>query len=196
VVAPDPPARATRRQLLAGAGAAAVGLSGCSVAQDRTVRVGLLGSPARLADIRLLNNALSLEFRTIAAYTAGIPHLEGPIRRSAVQFLHEELSHMARLESLIRRTGGLPFGRQDSYSYGHAGPGGPPHSTPRQVLLLLHALEQAQLSTYLQAIPQLAPGPVRGDIAAILANQAQHIAILRSALGLEAVPAALVNGGE
>jgi hypothetical protein len=171
-------------------------LSGCSVAQDRTVRVGLLAPPVRISDIRLLNNSLSLEFRTIAAYTAGIPHLEGPVRRSAVQFLHEELSHMARLESLIRRTGGEPFGRQDSYGYGHQGPGGPPHNTPREVLVLLHALEQTQLSTYLQAIPQLAPGPVRGDVAAILANQAQHISILRSALGLDPVPYGLVTGGE
>jgi hypothetical protein len=193
---PNPPAPATRRQLLAGTGAAALALSGCTVAPDRTVRVGLLAPPTRISDIKLLNTSLSLEFRTISAYTAGIPHLEGPIRRSAVQFLHEELSHMARLESLIRRTGGLPFGRQDSYGYGHQGSGGPPHSTPREVLLLLHALEQAQLAAYLQAIPQLAPGPVRGDVAAILANQAQHIAILRAALGLKAVPAALVNGGE
>jgi hypothetical protein len=196
VVEPHPPAPATRRQLLAGTGAAALALSGCSVAQDRTVRVGRLAPPVRLNDIKLLNNSLSLEFRTVSAYTAGIPHLEGPIRRSAVQFLHQELSHMARLESLIRRAGGLPFGRQDSYSYGHRGPGGPPHSTPREVLLLLHSLEQTQLSAYLEAIPQLAPGPVRGDIAAILANQAQHISMLRSALGLDPVPYGLVNGGE
>jgi hypothetical protein len=163
---------------------------------DRTVRVGLLAPPARVNDIKLLNNSLGLEFRTIAAYTAGIPHLEGPVRRAAVQFLREELSHMARLEALIRRAGGTPFGRQDSYGYGHQGPGGPPHGNSHDVLVLLHALEQSQLSAYLQAIPQLAPGPVRGDIAAILANQAQHVSILRSALGLNPVPAALVNGGE
>lgn len=159
------------------------------------MRVGLLGPPARLSDIRLLNNSLSLEFRTIAAYTAGISHLVGPVRRSAVQFLRDELSHMARLESLIRRAGGIPFGRQDSYSFG-GHPGGPPHGTPREVLLLLHALEQTELAVYLDAIPQLAPGPVRGDIAAIAANQAQHISILRTALGLDPVPYALVNGGE
>jgi hypothetical protein len=183
--------------VLAGSGAVALALSGCSVGTaDRTVRVGLLASSARIDDIKLLNNSLSIEFRAIAAYTAGIPHLAGSVRRSAVQFLHQELSHMARLEALIRRIGGTPFGRQDSYSYGHKGPGGPPHSTSHDVLLLLHALEQSQLSAYLQAIPQLAPGPVRGDIAAIAANQAQHISILRSALGLDPVPFALVNGGE
>lgn len=195
MVTPQAPAPATRRQVLVASGAAALALSGCSTVEDRTVRVGLLGPPARLSDIKLLNNSLSLEFRTIAAYTAGIPHLVGPIRRSAVQFLHEELSHMARLEALIRRTGGIPFGRQDSYSFG-GHHGGPPHSTPHEVLRLLHALEQAQLAAYFEAIPQLAAGPVRGDIAAIAANQAQHISILRAALGLAPVPYAMVNGAE
>jgi hypothetical protein len=187
---------ATRRQLLAGSAAAAAAMTGCTAVPDRTVRVGLLAPSARLSDVKLLNDALGLEYRVVAAYTAGIPHLVGPIRRSAVQFLREELSHMARLEALIKRAGGIPYGRQDSYSYGHKGPGGPPHATSHEVVVLLHSLEQTQLSAYLQAIPELAPGPVRGEIAAILANQAQHISILRSALGLDPVPYALVNGGE
>jgi hypothetical protein len=171
-----------------------VALAGCSAAQQHTVRVGLLAPPARHRDVVLLNNSLSLEFRTIAAYTAGIPMLSGSVRRAAVQFLQQELSHMTRLEALVKRAGGLPFGRQDSYDFGR--PGGPPHSTQREVLVLLHALEQAQLAAYLHAIPRLAPGPVRAELAAILTDQAQHVSVLRAALGLAPVPLALVTGTE
>jgi hypothetical protein len=154
----------------------------------------MLGPGPRHEDIDLLNRSLGLEFRTIAAYTAGIPHLTGRYRRAAVGFLQQELSHMARLGALVKRAGGKPFGRADSYDFGH--PGGPPHATARDVLVLLHALEQTQLAAYLDAIPLLAPGPVRGDVAAILADQAQHISVLRAALGLQAIPSALVTGTE
>jgi hypothetical protein len=171
-----------------------VALAGCSAAETRTVRVGRLPPAARAADIDLLHTSMSLEFRTIAAYTAGIPLLSGSIKRSAVQFLHQELSHMARLGTLVKRAGGKPYGRADSYDFGH--PGGPPHASARDILVLLHSLETAQLAAYLHAIPRLAPGPVRGDVAAILADQAQHIAVLRTALGLAPVPAAFVDPGE
>jgi hypothetical protein len=190
---------ASRRQLLAASGAAlasgtALALAGCSAQQDHTVRVGLLAPPARQRDILMMHRSLSLEFRTVAAYTAGIPQLSGSIRRSAVQFLHQELSHMTRLGALVKRAGGKPYGRADSYDFGH--PGGPPHATERDILVLLHALERAQVTEYLAAIPQLAPGPVRAEFGAMLTDQAQHISVLREALGLPPVPFALVNGAE
>ena len=52
------------------------------------------------------------------------------------------------------------------------------------MLALLHRLERAQIAAYLDAIPQLSPGPVRAAVASILANDAQHLAVLRLTQGL------------
>jgi hypothetical protein len=62
------------------------------------------------------------------------------------------------------------------------------------VLALLHSLESVQIANYLAVIPKLAPGPVRAAVASILANDAQHIAILRLAQGEPALPSAFVTG--
>jgi hypothetical protein len=62
------------------------------------------------------------------------------------------------------------------------------------VLALLKRLEQAQLRAYLDAIPQLSGGKVRAAVAAIYANDAQHLALLRWQTGEAPAPAALVTG--
>ncbi len=64
------------------------------------------------------------------------------------------------------------------------------------MLALLHQVEAAQIAAYLAALPNLAPAVVRRSVAAILANDAQHVAVVRAALGQPAVPSALVTGRE
>ena len=51
-----------------------------------------------------------------------------------------------------------------------------------------------QISAYLGAIARLAPGEVKQSIAAIMANDAQHVAVVRAGLGQPAVPSAFVTG--
>ena len=62
--------------------------------------------------------------------------------------------------------------------------------------MLLHAVEQAQIAAYLNAIPRLEPGVVKQQVASILANDAQHVAVVRAALGRPAIPSAFVTGRE
>jgi hypothetical protein len=66
----------------------------------------------------------------------------------------------------------------------------------RDVLLLLHGIEQAQVAGYLKAITALSPGKLRAAAAAILANHAQQMSMLRLALGLPPVPSAFVTAHE
>ena len=66
----------------------------------------------------------------------------------------------------------------------------------QEVLKLLHSLERDQIGAYLHAIPRLKPGPVRAAAASILASDAQHIAILRLAQGLEPAPSPFVTAAE
>jgi hypothetical protein len=182
------------RRALLGAATTALGsgvalvLAGCG-AGDRTgaKSVHKAKPPVRHADIALLMALLDLERHTVAAYTAGLPLLSHPDARTAKQFLNEELQHTGELIALIKAAGGEAAPRFGAYDLGQPADGA-------AVLALLHGLERAQVSAYLEAIPKLSPGPVRAAAATVLASDAQHLAVLRSAQGLAPMPSAFLTG--
>ena len=186
---------ASRRALLSAAGAtlagtAALGLAACGrKAKTGHQSVKKVAAPIQRLDVQILEQLLDLERRTVAAYIAGIPLLSHPDAKTAKQFLDEELAHTGELLSLIKAAGGKGPVRTASYELGHPGNGA-------EVLALLHGLERAQIAAYLKAIPRLQPAPVRAAVASILANDAQHIAIIRMAQGMTAIPSAFVTGSE
>ena len=137
----------------------------------------------------ILNGLLDTEHKAIAAYTAGIPLLAQPTAKAGQLFLNDELSHAGDLAGLVREAGGKPVKPAPSYPLGH------PRNS-EEVLMLLHAVERAQIAAYLNAIPRLEPGVVKQQVASILANDAQHVAVVRAALGQTAIPSAFVTGRE
>ncbi len=189
------PSGRSRRALLGGAtaalaGAASLAVGGCGSQADTGAHSVRLARPrVRHADITLLEGLLDLERHTVAAYIAGIPLLGRDDAKTAKQFLDEELQHTGELISLIKAAGGHAPVRRAPFDLGHpAGATG--------VLELLHGLERAQIVTYLDAIPRLAPGPVRAAAATILASDAQHIALLRQAQGKPALAGPFVTGAQ
>ena len=104
-------------------------------------------------------------------------------------FLNDELVHAGALAGLIHAAGAKPIKPAPSYDLGHP-------RTSREVLALLHEVEQAQITAYLAALPRLAPASVKQSVASILANDAQHVTVVRAALGQPAVPSAFVTGRE
>jgi hypothetical protein len=140
-------------------------------------------------DVLALDDLLILERRAIAAYTAGIPVLVGRQRVIAIAFLRQELEHAGTLVTEVSRAGGSFTKRAQSYQLGN--PNG-----PRGVLELLHEVERAEIAGYLDAIERLSSGRLRATAASILADQAQHVAVLRAALGQPPIPSAFVGGGE
>jgi len=183
--------RSRRKLLLAAgasvAGAGSVAFAGCGSSSLRVkVRNGAKVAPG---DIEILNGLLDLEHHAIAGYAAGIPLLRPPAARAAKQFLAQELAHALALSDLVKRAGAKA--RKPSASYDLGDP-----RTGAEVLALLHRLERAQLTAYLEMIPALSPGRVRSAVAAIFANDAQHVSVLRAHLGRAAVPAAFVTGAE
>ncbi len=179
----------SRRRLLltAGAGLAGAVLAGCG---SQSIRQQVHNSePALSTDVDLLNSLLHIEHVGIAAYTAGIPLLAQPTAKAGQLFLNDELSHAGDLAGLVREAGGKPIKPAPSYALGHP-------RTSEEVLMLLHAVERAQITAYLNAIPRLEPGVVKQQVASILANDAQHVAVVRAALGQPAIPSALVTGRE
>jgi hypothetical protein len=180
--------RRSRRQLLLGGAGGALALAGCGGSRLREQVRG--GTDVAAADVGILNGLLDLEYHAIAAYSAGIPLLHpADGGRAAKQFLGQELAHAVALQDLVRKAKGKPAKPRASYDLGSP-------RNAQEVLLVLHKLENDQLTAYLEMIPLLAPGKVRSAVAAIFANDAQHIAVLRSRLGQAPVPQPIVTGRE
>ena len=104
-------------------------------------------------------------------------------------FLNDEISHAGDLAGLIRAAGGKPIKPAPSYALGHP-------RTSEEVLMLLHSVENAQIAGLPGRDPRLEPGVVKQQVASILANDAQHVAVVRAALGQPAIPSAFVTGRE
>ena len=192
----SPPAGAapnTRRALLGGAaaGAAAAGavvlLSACGSHAHQPVVVST-PSERNAADIEILNQLLDLEYKAIAAYTAGTPLLSGSAHDAAKQFLVQELYHASKLYSMITTAHGTPIKQRANYQLGSP-------RTHEDVLRLLQGLERAQITAYLAAVPAVSLASARSVLAAILANDAQHDVILRAELRLRPLTGAFVLAG-
>jgi ferritin-like protein len=186
---------ASRRGLLKAAGTAAAGgaalvLTACGGSHNSSAQTTTTGGPVQSSgDADLLNSLLDLEHLGIAAYTAGIPLLSPAGRKDGQLFLTQELSHSGELAGLVHQAGGKPHKGRETYDLGHP-------RTADDVLRLLHRIERAQIAAYLDAIPRVSLGSTRAALAAVLANDAQHIAVLRLMLGRRPIPAAIVNGHE
>jgi hypothetical protein len=179
----------SRRGLLraAGAGLAGAILAGCG---SQSIRAQVQNSrPVLHSDVDLLNRLLHLEHVAIAAYTAGIPLLAPATHKAGQLFLNDEISHAGDIAGLVRAAGGKPIKPAPSYALGHP-------RTSQEVLTLLHNVENMQIAAYVDAIAVLEPGTLKQQVASILANDAQHLAVVRAALGQPAIPSAFVTGRE
>jgi Ferritin-like domain len=185
------PARSvSRRQLLGASGAAgsAVLLAACGGSSKQPPAL----APAKVGatDAAILNDLLRVEYYAATAYVAGVPLLSSHNRRLAVRFLNQELSHIDELTNLVR-SANVPLAPEaGSYDLG-----GEPRSAT-DLLELFHRVERLTIRAYLEAIPKFSSGAVRASAVSILANEAQHVSIVRRNLGLTPVPAAVVSAAE
>jgi hypothetical protein len=176
----------TRRRLLssAAAGAAAlwtVSLAGCGSAaraRRRTPQITAPAPPPATPEVAALNAALAAEQQAIAFYTAVTPLLSGSAQRAASRFLAQDLEHAGELRALVALAGGIAHNPPANPQLGLG-------SAPGRdaILASLRDLEQAQIDAYLRAIPVVKAGYRRQSVAAMLANDAQHVAILRAEAG-------------
>lgn len=186
MIGPEPAGAATRRTLLKASVAGLGGLGGAALtgcAPKLRVRVP---PEAVASDVALLNHALALEQRTIAAYTAVAPLLGGVASTAAGRFLDQELLHAGELRKQISAVGGRAHNPLTRYDFGKPG-------SHTALLALLHDLERRQIATYLHAIPRVHSPEVRQSLASILANDAQHLLVLRDEQGITAMPGPLVT---
>jgi len=191
-----PPDDRSRRAFLRNAGIGLAGgssllISACGGSGKAKPKLIAGSDPAavRHADISIMNGVLDLEYTAIGAYIAGIPLLSGHARAAAAQFLGHELSHASKLQSTIKGAGGKPH--PQPASYGLTSP-----KNAAQVLDMLNTAESSLVEAYLTAIPKLMPGWLRAVAAGILANEGQHISVLKALQGRRPVPSAFVTASE
>lgn len=162
----------------------------------------LSGSSIALAgdknkDIATMNVALGLEHQAIAAYTAGAETklLSDGVLKVAVKFMDQHKQHRDALASTIKKLGGKPVEAQSKYDVVAIakGVGVTSITTEKDVITLAMKLEDQATKAYLGAIPTFENKDVVKAAASIMADEAQHTAILRSALGEDPVPQAFVG---
>jgi hypothetical protein len=148
--------------------------------------------PDKEGDSQILNNILARQIAVVDAYDASLGALSGYRLALARELRAQEQEHVDAIVEALRKIGG------------EADPSDEAVSTPvlrgeAEHLAFLAELEGRTIELELGAISSLTAPGARTTLATILANQAQHLVLLRRALGatpLQAVPSAFENGTE
>jgi hypothetical protein len=177
--------RAARRALLLAAFLvlAAVALGAC----------GSDGSPSATdpeRDARVLNEILGRQSAAVAAYDQVLPRLRGADLASAQQFRAQEQEHVDATTKTLRGIGGEADPPAETIEADDL-------NTRADSLEFLYEMESATLDAELSAVGKLTVDWPRPLIASMAANQAQHLVLLRRALGAEPseeIPSAFETG--
>ena len=183
------------RITLGGAGAVilvvAVLLSGCgSSTTTATEAASTRPAPKQSPDAEALNKVLARQEGAVAAYAKVIPHLAPRLARMASYFRAQEQEHVDAVIKALRGIEAPAVAAPEEIESGEL-------KTDEERLVFLYEVEAATIDEELSAISKLeAPWP-RSLLASTVADQAQHLTLLRQALGagpLASVPAPFENG--
>jgi Ferritin-like domain len=170
---------------LTAAGLVAAGLAACGGGGEATPTV-----VDKAADAELMNEVLGRQTAAVGAYEAVLPGLSGRDLALARKFRAQEQEHVDAIVKVLRGLGAAAEPQAETIEVSG-------RRSPAQRLEFLYELESATIDLELSTISKLtAPWPP-ALLGAIVANQAQHLALLRRALGakpLETVPDAFENG--
>jgi hypothetical protein len=142
------------------------------------------------ADADLLNHVLGRQEAAIAAYGQVIPKLAPRLARMAAYFRAQEQEHV---DAVLKAMRGLKSAAEPSEEEIEVGP----TKTDRERLEFLYEVESATIDEELSAIASLEASWPRSLLASTVADQAQHLTLLRRALGagpLASVPVPFENG--
>jgi hypothetical protein len=161
--------------------------SGGPTAQD--VAAPTPSSP-QTADAALLDAVLARQEAAVHAYAAVIPHLAPKLAQMAAYFRAQEQEHLDATTKALRGLGAPVEGTTEPIEAGEM-------HTDRERLEFLYEVEGATIDEELSAISKLEASWPRSLLASTVGNQAQHLTLLRRALGagpLASVPAPFENG--
>lgn len=131
----------------------------------------------KAADVAILNDALADELTAVAALDRALPLLGGGTLAAVREFRGQDQAHVDALTKAIRGLGGETEAEATE-------PEAPGPRSWAEALSLAYEAENAALAQDLDAPSRLQASAPRAVTAAIAANHAQHLAILRQALGV------------
>ena len=188
-------AEATRRDalrrgvLVGGAAFSAAALPGL-VAAGRA-----LGQEADTSsgDAGLVEGTINFEQEAVLVYKTGAESgILGPTASVAKLFQSQEQQHADLLIKTIKRLGAPP----PPLPLPEDVPGLSEVKTEQQFLAFAVKLENQAIATYSDAIMNLQDPALMKPMAQIMANEGQHLVVLRQALGSDPVPSATPTGLE
>lgn len=139
-------------------------------------------------DTELLNNALQLEQMAVAGYAAAVAALTDPdARELATTFRRQEQEHLDAITAAVKQLKGTPVKPPSDFGFPELG-------SLQDVVTFALDLENTAISAYIDAIPKFTDPKLRATSAAITANEAEHVALLNTAVGKPPFPSAFVMG--
>jgi len=142
------------------------------------------------ADVKVLNEILARQLAAVDAYGQALPQLRGGALALARRFRAQEQEHVDATTKTLRGLEGEADPPAETIEAGDL-------KTPQDAMHFLYELESATIDAELSAVGKLTIGWPRPLIAAMAANQAQRLVLIRRALGagpLELVPEAFETG--
>jgi hypothetical protein len=174
--------------------ALALGLGACGGGGEKTTTVTLgktaAGEVDEEADAGLLDEILTRQRAVAAAYERAVPRLQGQERALAQLFLAQQQEHIDGLLKAFRALGEKTEPGEETIEASGL-------KSPADFLLFFYEMEAATIAAEISAIADLTSPTARSTLSSTVANQAQHLVLLRRALGAsvaESVPFPFENG--
>jgi len=142
------------------------------------------------ADAAVLNEVLGRQQAAVAAYGEALPALRGPELAMARRFRVQEQEHVDATTKTLRGLEEPADPVEETIETGDL-------ATSDDALDFLYRLESATIDAELNAVSRLTVAWTRPLLAAMAANQAQRLVLIRRALGaapLETIPEAFETG--
>jgi hypothetical protein len=178
--------RALLAALAALALAAALGACGAGKGEDENAAT----PGAKEADAELLDQILARQLGVVAAYPQGMAAVDKPTLVLLRRFRAQESEHADGIVKSLRSLGGEASVDPEAIPVGRL-------RTRTDRLRFIYEMESATIQFELTALGGLASPTPRRLLAATIANQAQHLTVLRHLLGanpVETVPLPFETG--
>jgi hypothetical protein len=171
--------------------ALAAGLGACGGGGSSTSAETASAAAEQEADVEVLHEILARQLGVVAAYPLGMRGTDLQTRTLLRRFRAQEGEHA---DGVVKALRGLRAGaRVEPEAIEPTGP----LKTHADRLRFLYAMESATIQAELTAVAKLSSPTARAVLASTVANQAQHLTILRRLLGskpVETVPVPFETG--
>lgn len=184
------PALESRRSFFRSGGQLTLSAMSLAMLSGLSAKVASASDKQVIADIQIINTAISAEHEAVAAYQLGAESglLSAAILNVAVQFQGHHKAHIDALTQAVVSLGGEAVDPLKIYEF-------PVEKLKSEtdVLTFAASLERGAVSAYVGAIPLFEQRELSKAAASILADEAMHWAVLRQVLGLDPVPGAFFS---